>query len=185
MKILVFAGSARSQSLTKKVARATTEIAIAAGAETTFIDLADYPAPIYNGDDEANNGMPEHMQRFKKQLIEHDAFIVVCPEYNGHVPPLLVNTFSWASRSSGDDRPASAFHGKTATIMAASPGRRGGIRVIPRLRDMLAELGVMVVPGFVTIAQASTAFDDSDCFNDTKTEEGIRAQIQKLLDLAP
>jgi len=59
----------------------------------TFADLADYPAPVYNGDDETANGLPQTMRDFKKLMQQHDGFIVVSPEYNGHVPPLLVNTF--------------------------------------------------------------------------------------------
>lgn len=44
--------------------------------------------------------------------------------------------------------------------MATSPGGRGGIRVIPRLRDCLAEVGAVVIPGFVTVAGAAKAFDE-------------------------
>lgn len=42
-RILVFAGSARSGSLNKKLARAAAAAVRAAGAEATLVDLADYP----------------------------------------------------------------------------------------------------------------------------------------------
>jgi len=71
-----------------------------------------------------------------------------------------------------------AFSGKKAAIMAASPGRLGGIRVIPRLRDTLAELGVVVVPGFVTVPSASSAFDE----NGNPTDEQLRNNIKQLVE---
>jgi len=60
--------------------------------------------------------------------------------------------------------------------MAASPGRLGGIRVIPRLRDTLAELGVTVVPGFVTVAAAAQAFNEDN----TPKDEQLSTNIANL-----
>lgn len=176
-RLLVFAGSTRTDSCNKKLASAAAKIAQNSGANVTLADLADYPAAIYNGDDEATAGIPQTMREFKSLMQQHDAFIVASPEYNGHVPPLLVNTFSWISRSEGDEPGNIAFGGKKAAIMAASPGKLGGIRVIPRLRDTLAELGVVVVPGFVTLPSASSAFDD----NEAPADEQLAANIQRLV----
>lgn len=177
-KLLVFAGSARTGSLNKKLASAAATAAQNAGAEVTFEDLADYLAPVYNGDDEKANGLPKTMRDFKTMMQQHDGFIVSTPEYNGHVPPLLSNTFSWISRTEGDEKGMVAFSGKKAAIMAAAPGRLGGIRVIPRLRDTLAELGVVVVPGFVTVASAISAFDEQG----NPTDDQLTYNIQQLVD---
>ena len=49
-RILVFAGSARRDSLNKKLARVAAEAVRAAGGEATFVDLDDYPIPVYHGD---------------------------------------------------------------------------------------------------------------------------------------
>ena len=57
------------------------------------------------------------------------------------VPPLLVNTFSWVSRPTKDGGPGNVLMSKHVAVMAASPGRLGGVRVVPRLRDCLCELG--------------------------------------------
>lgn len=74
-----------------------------------------------------------------------------------------------------------AFKGKKAAIMAASPGRLGGIRVLPRLRDTLAELSVMVVPGFVTLPHATQAFDDNGGLCDEKHIDSVNSIVQRLL----
>jgi NAD(P)H-dependent FMN reductase len=175
--ILVFAGSCRRESMNLKLARAAARLT-EVNASATLIDLADYPAPIYNGDDEAADGMPESIVRFRQLLREHHGFIVATPEYNGHVPPLLVNTLAWASRTAGDTVDDDVFAGKSAAVMAASPGRLGGVRVIPRMRDFLAELGVTVVPGFATIPAGHSAFDDA---GDLKDDAQI-ATVQGLID---
>ena len=49
-KVLVFAGSARKGSVNKKFASVAAEAAKTAGATVTLIDLADFPAPVYDGD---------------------------------------------------------------------------------------------------------------------------------------
>jgi len=180
VKILVFAGSARKDSFNKKLARAAADTAEKSGASVTYADLADYPAAVYNGDDEDANGIPQSMRDFKALMQQHDGFVISTPEYNGHIPPLLCNTFDWASRTEGDEKGKVAFDGKKAAIMATSPGRLGGIRVLPRLRDTLAELGVVVVPGFVTLPLAEDTFD-GDTLQSEPAQRGVQRQIDKLI----
>ncbi len=180
-KILVFAGSARAASVNKKLAIAASKIAEESGAEATCIDLADFPADIYNGDEQAEKGIPDSIRKLKQLMAEHDGFIVVCPEYNGHITPLLCNTLSWASRSENDEKTMIAFAGKKAAIMAASPGKLGGVRVIPRLRDTLAELGVMVVPGFVTLPNAMQAFDETGTLINDAAAANAKTVIERLI----
>lgn len=183
-KILVFAGSSRSASVNKKLAAAAADVATAAGAEVTLIDLADYPAPIYDGDIEEQDGLPDNMRAFKALCSSHDAFIIVSPEYNGCVPPLLVNTMSWASRPEGDEVSCSAFRGKHVAIAAASPGGLGGVRVIPRLRDFLAELSFQVIPGFATLPGAYKAFDDDGKLVDQKSVAAVTDLVERLVSSA-
>ena len=57
-KILVFAGSAREGSLNKKLARIAARCVDEAGGDATFLDLRDYPIPLYDGDLETREGMP-------------------------------------------------------------------------------------------------------------------------------
>ncbi len=47
-RILVFAGSARRDCLNKKLARVAAAQALALGAEATFVDLDEYPLPVYH-----------------------------------------------------------------------------------------------------------------------------------------
>ena len=54
MRLLFFAGSGREGSFNKKLARLARHIAEANGIEAVFVDLSDYPMPIYHGDLEAD-----------------------------------------------------------------------------------------------------------------------------------
>ena len=181
IRILVFAGSAREGSHNKKLAIAAARLIDAHGAAATVADLADYPAPIYNGDLESSEGIPQSMRDLKAIMKYHDGLVVSCPEYNGHVPPLLVNTFSWLSRREEDENSLAAFSGKKAAILAASPGQLGGIRVIPRLRDMLAELHVMVVPGSVAVPKAASAFNADGSLEDARLNDNLEKLIDRLI----
>lgn len=181
-KILVFAGSTRKESVNKKLAAVAADAARAAGAEVTLIDLADFSAPVYDGDLEAGEGIPKTMRDLKALIVSHDGMIIVTPEYNGCVPPVLVNSLDWASRPEGDEAGCAAFVGKKVAIAAASPGGLGGIRVIPRLRDFLSELGAVTVPGFVTLPGAFSAFDESGKLINETTAAMLDALVGRLLD---
>lgn len=67
MKLLVFAGSARRDSLNRRLAAATAQIARNSGAVVTHIELADFALPLYDGDLEAR-GMPPGVLRLKQVL---------------------------------------------------------------------------------------------------------------------
>ncbi|MDD1612347.1 MAG: NAD(P)H-dependent oxidoreductase, partial [Methylococcaceae bacterium] len=86
-KILAFSGSTRKQSYNQQLVRIAAQGADQAGAEVTIINLADFPMPIFNQDDEAEHGIPEMARAFKKLLIEHDGFLIASPEYNSAFSP--------------------------------------------------------------------------------------------------
>jgi len=182
-RILVFAGSLRKDSYNKKLARLAAEALRAAGAEATWIDLADYPMPIYDQDLEDTEGHPEAARRFKALMQEHDGFLIAAPEYNSSITPLLKNALDWASRREhGDEPPLLAFTGKTAALVAASPGGLGGSRGLVTLRSLLGNIGVFLLPEQVTIPDAGNAFDDAGALTDPRKREQLAALAQRLVE---
>lgn len=174
-RILAFAGSSRKASFNKKLVRIAADGARAAGADVTLIDLADFPMPIYNGDLEAVEGIPEKGREFKQLLIEHDGILISSPEYNGALSPLLVNVLDWASRSAGPGEvPLVAYRHKVAAIMSASPGGFGGLRGLVHVRMLLTNLGVLVLPRQQAVKQAAQAFDENGGLKDEKQQDQIR-----------
>jgi NAD(P)H-dependent FMN reductase len=97
---------------------------------------------------------------FKERLAAAEGFLFVSPEYNHSIPGTFKNVIDWASRGDLD-----AFAGKTAAVMASSPGGVGGMRMLPHLRDVLISLDLTVLPGQVTVSKANTAFDEHDKLN--------------------
>ncbi len=180
-KILAFAGSSRKDSFNKKLLAIAASGAQEAGADVKLIDLSDYPMPLYNQDMEVENGIPENALKFKRLLIEHDAFIIASPEYNSAFSPLLKNTIDWASRAESDDEPPLvAYQGKMAVIMAASPGALGGLRGLVFLRMLLANIGVTVLPDQQTIPQAFKAFNDKGSLIDDRKQNNVINLGKKL-----
>ncbi|MCL4690555.1 MAG: NAD(P)H-dependent oxidoreductase [Burkholderiales bacterium] len=178
-RILVFAGSARRDSLNKKLAREAARFAREAGAEATFVDLDDYPIPLYHGDLEAAEGMPENARKLRALFLAHDALLVASPENNSSVTALLKNTIDWLSRDlgegRGDDSGLAPWRGKVAGLMAASPGAFGGVRGLPHLRQVLATLGVTVLGTQVAVPRAHEAFGDDGRLVDERVAKSVRA----------
>ncbi len=158
-RVLVFAGSARSGSLNRKLARAAAAALERHGLEVTLADLRDYPMPIYDGDLEASAGMPETARAFKNLVRAHDALAIASPEYNGSFAALLKNAIDWASRPEPGEPHLAAFQRKKALIMAASPSQYGGQRGLRHLRELLGMMRVEVLPGQLALGAAGEAFD--------------------------
>ena len=185
-RILVFAGSARRDSLNKKLARAAAQFAREAGAEATFVDLDDYPIPVYHGDLEAASGMPEAARRLRDIFLAHDALIIASPENNSSVSALLKNTIDWLSRDVGEGKGAASglapWRGKVAGLMAASPGGFGGIRALPHVRQILATLGVTVLGTQVAVPRAHEAFAADGTLADERVAKSVRALAAAVAD---
>lgn len=179
-KVLAFAGSTRKDSWNKKLVAQAVKVAQGQGLEVTLIDMADFRAPVFCEDEEAAQGMPATMAKFRSLVQEHDALLVSTPEYNGAVPATLVNAFHWMSRPIPGVGPHGAYFGKPAAIMATSPGKLGGIRVLPRLRDMLGDLGIACVSGYVSVPLAEEAFNAGGELAQSATQEQVTALIQRL-----
>ena len=158
-RVLVFAGSLREGSYNRKLAREAAAAFERHGLETTLVDLRDYPMPIYNGDSEEAEGLPEMAKAFKRLLREHDAFAIATPEYNGSYPALVKNTIDWATRREPGEPAMAAFIGKKAAILGASPGGRGAARGRKHLLELMEALRVEILPSQVAIGKAEEAFD--------------------------
>jgi len=157
--VLVFAGSVRTGSLNRKLARAAATALERQGLQVTLADLRDYTMPMYDGDLEASAGMPDSAKAFKHLVKNHDALAIASPEYNGSYSALLKNAIDWATRSEPGEPRQAAFAGKKAAIMAASPGQNGGQRGLRHLRELLSMIHVDVLPQQFALANAANAFD--------------------------
>ncbi len=124
-----------------------------AGVEVTDLDLGDYPMPIYNEDLEPDN-VPETASALAALWREADIIFIATPEYNGGLPPLLVNTLAWLSRQK-----PSPFRHAVFGIGGVSSGKYGTIWSLSHLHDSLGKMGALLAPGLLGIGPAEGAFD--------------------------
>jgi len=185
-KILVIPGSNRTGSHNVKLAALAVKELTLIDADVTRISLADYPLPIYDADFDSRSGQPAAALELKHMIMAHHGVFIASPEYSASVTPLLKNAIDWVSRvrERGDPTYA-AFKGRVFAIASASPGRAGGLRSLMALRQIL-ELGcgALVIPEQVSIPNAEQAFDDKDEIVDLGTFNLLRAELQKLVDMA-
>lgn len=179
-RILAFAGSLRSGSLNKKLARIAAEDARAAGAEVTLVDLRDFNMPLYDGDIEAQ-GIPEGALAFKQAMAAHDALLISSPEYNSSITGALKNAIDWASRQAPGEVPLASLARKTAALVSASPGALGGIRALPVVRSILMNLGVLVIPIQFALSRAHEAFDEDGRLKDPKQASAVEKVARELV----
>jgi chromate reductase, NAD(P)H dehydrogenase (quinone) len=181
-RILVFGGSLRAESYNQKIAAIAADAARSAGAEVTLISLRDFRLPLFDEDLEAAEGMPEAAKQLKALFLAHDGLIIASPEYNSTLTAALKNAIDWVSRAtSPDESPLYALTGKSAAILAASPGGYGGSRGLTQLRPFLVNIGIFVMPDQVTIPKAHEAFDAAGHLLDPSQTAAIHALSASLV----
>lgn len=77
-----------------------------------------------------------------------------------------------------------AFKGKACGLLAASPGGMGGIRVLPQLRNLLANIGVHVVPTQFGLGKAQEAFDDGGKLKGDFAIQRVEAVVRETIEIA-
>jgi len=158
-RVLVLAGSTRKGSIHRKLAAQAVLALQSVGLDAHFADLRDYPLPIYDGDLEAEQGVPANATGLKELARGADAFLIASPEYNGSYPAVLKNAIDWISRPEPGEKHLAVFAGKLAAIASASPGPGGGRRVLRQLRELLEMMRVTVIPEELAIARVTEALD--------------------------
>jgi chromate reductase, NAD(P)H dehydrogenase (quinone) len=182
MRLLFFAGSTREGSFNKKLALLARHIAEANGIEAVFVNLKDYPMPLYNGDLEAAEGPPERARAFKALLGEYRGVFIASPEYNSSVTPLLKNTLDWVTRvRAKGETGLEVYKSRVFAISGASPGYYGAMRSLLTLRQILeVGIGATVIPQQLALPRASDAFDEDGSLKDKAQQEMLKGVVEAL-----
>lgn len=181
-KILAFAGSLRKDSFNKKLVKIAAKGAEAEGAEVTYIDLKDYPLPLYDQEIEDSTGIPENGHKLKELFLKHDGFLISCPEYNSSLPGNLKNMIDWVSRPRPNEVYLNCFIDKVVMLMSASPGNLGGLRGLVHARAIFGNMFSLVLPQQKCIPLAHEAFDENGSLKNSKHQEEVIALGKKLAE---
>jgi NAD(P)H-dependent FMN reductase len=185
-KILVIPGSLRTGSHNARLAALAVKELVLAEADVTRISLADYPLPLYDADLEAQGGLPHNAVQLKRMLTAHQGVLIVTPEYNAAMPPLVKNTIDWMSRvRERGEAPLALFKQRVFALAAASPREFGGMRALLALRQVLEiGCGALVLPEQVAVAHADQAFDEMDALKDEQQAQSLKIVVRRLINAA-
>lgn len=166
-RILALSGSLRAASFNTALARTAAELA----PEGTSIEVATLRGvPLYDGDDEAQNGIPPAVAALKDQILAADGLLLVTPDYNSGVPGVFKNGIDWLSRTD-----LKAVFGQRPTgLMGASAGGFGTLPAQTAWLPILKALGAQVYSGgSVMVSRAHTVFNDQGQLTDDKTRQNL------------
>ena len=110
-------------------------------AKSELINLVALDLPMYTSILEDEKGIPTEVTDLSTKLLTFDAFIIVSPEYNGSMPPVLNNAVAWVSRVGDDFR--AIFNQKFVAIASHSGG--GGMRGNDAVRGMFSYVGANIL----------------------------------------
>jgi chromate reductase len=132
--------------------------------------------PLYNGDIEQEQGIPETVFHLKDGFASADGVLLVTPEYNNSIPGVFKNAIDWASRPPSDI--SRVFGGKRIAVIGASAGQFGTILSQNAWLPVLRTLGMdLWSQGRLLVPRASSAFDAEGRLVDEK----IRGRLAEFL----
>jgi len=185
LKILVIPGSLRTGSINARLAATAAHELAEAGADVTRISLADFPLPIYDGDLQSKSGVPKHAVNLKRMMAIHHGVLIVTPEYNSSVPPLVKNIIDWISRvQDAQETRGQVYRDRAFAIASASEGRLGGSRALAALRLILSACRATVIPNQLALSFADAAYDDTDRLRHPADIEAMDALVKQLIDVS-
>ncbi len=133
---------------------------------------------IAHYDQDIEHEAPASVQRFKSELSDVDAYLVVTPEFNHSIPGVLKNALDWLSRGSRE------MAGKPTFIAGASMGALGTVRAQMQLRQILNApgMGANVLPGNeILIGSVQNKINDQGQLTDQDTIEFIDGVIEQFI----
>lgn len=167
--LLGIAGSLRAEATNRKLIREAARLY----APDRFVE-ADIALPLYNGDDEARDGIPAAVQTLSDQIATAEAVVMSTPEYNKGPSGALKNALDWISRTDG-----SPWRDKPVAVMSAAAGRAGGERAQLVLRSYMVPFRARVLAGpEVHLAGSADEFDAEGRL----TSPIYTATLQELMD---
>lgn len=139
--------------------------------------------PLYDGDIEASDGIPEAVQVLKELILSADGVILFTPEYNNSIPGVFKNAIDWLSRPSSDI--AKIFGGKPYAIVGASPGNFGTQLSQNAWLTVLHTLGARVFAGKrLMVPHAGNIFDENGALADAAIAKRLADFVAAFAEFA-
>lgn len=110
--------------------------------KSEIINVVDLNVTMYDTDKEAAQGIPSAVLTLSETMKKATGYIIVAPEYNYSIPPVLTNIIAWLSRSGESFRELFALK----YVQLATHSGSGGNDVCNAMRTQFSKLGAIVAP---------------------------------------
>ena len=162
--LLVFLGSVRDSTppsparLGLRVARACTARLAGDGHDVCLIDPLDFDlaGPFKPHFAHAKAKAPAALERLAQQIATADGYVMVSPEYNHAMSPVLAHLLNHFG--------SSLFSYKPSAIATYSAGQWGGARAAVNMRSFLCELGCLPVSAMIHVPRAQEVFNEAGAY---------------------
>jgi len=175
MKIEIISGSARTNSVTKRVAlHLSRRLKEATGHEIGIIDMQEWDLPPLQSVFTSVDNTPDEFKPLSKRIFEANAFILVSPEYNGSYAPALKNLLDHYPKQ----------HHKPFGIVTASQGQFGGIRATQQMLLFVSALFGVASPYLLVVPKVDKKFNQEGELIDESFQNSVHNFIAEYLWLA-
>ena len=174
-RAITICGSLRKDAINEVLRRHMSGKLREAGVEVTDLDLNDFEMPIFNQDIEDAGETPEAAKRLADMFRSYDIVLIISPEYNGGVTPLIANLMSWVSRQKPNPFKHAVFG-----IGGVSDGKYATIFALSHLRDSLSKIGALVVPTLLGLGPYPDVFDADGNPNEGNIKWKVGQMVREL-----
>lgn len=176
MKITIISGSHRRPSQSAKVGRfiERTLLENQLCDETAFIDLADFPLPLWEQDMAKDPLWQQRLAPLSASLAASDGFVVISPEWHGMVPSGLKNFFLMWGQGELAHKPA--------LIVTVSAGDGGAYPVAELRMSSYKNNRICYIPEQVIVRHVERVLNEEG-ENDPRSDPYLRERILFALRL--
>jgi NAD(P)H-dependent FMN reductase len=168
-------GSLRRDSINQVLRRHMSRKLREAGVEVTDLDMHDFEMPIFDQDIEDAGETPDAAKRLAEMFRTYDIVLIISPEYNGGVTPLVANLIAWVSRQKPNPFKHAIFG-----IAGLSDGKYSTVSALSHLRDSLSKLGALVTPTLLGLGPYPDVFDAEGNPNEANIQWKVGQVVREL-----
>lgn len=152
MKLIAISGSLRRESFNTRLISTLADRA-PDGVQVETATL--HGIPLYDGDLEESEGVPEAVDVLRDRIQAADGLILSTPEYNGAMPGVFKNALDWLTRP--PEKMAPTFSGRPTGLCGATPGGLGTTLAQAGSLVNLRQLKVALYPDHLRVSNAGDA----------------------------
>lgn len=143
------------------------------GIDADIVNLQDFPTSAVDGGRYGDK--PKEVVDFIQPIIEADALVIVCPEYNGGYPGILKLMIDYLPFPE-------SLNKKPISFIGHANGAFGAVRAVEQLQQVVGYRNAHVFPERVFIPRIGKNFDDEEGISDPFQQDLLQAQIKNFIE---